>query len=89
MDAVTMVRPKDLEKDLCLNALTYLMFLKRKRTWKIKARGYADVRLQEEYIGKEEARSPTFLIYALFASCAINAIEKREVLTCDIPSAFL
>ena len=31
MDAVTMVKPRDLEKDLCLNALTYLMFLKQKK----------------------------------------------------------
>ena len=84
-----MVRPKDLEKDLCLNELTYLMFLKRKITGKIKARGFADGRPQQEYIGKEEASSPTVLIYAIFASCAINAIENREVVTCDIPGAFL
>ena len=32
---------------------------------------------------------PTVSIYALFASCAINAIEKREVVTCDITGAFL
>ena len=40
-------------------------------------------------MGREEASSPTVSIYALFASCAINAIEKREVVTCDIPGAFL
>ena len=34
MDAVTMVKPKNLEPELCINALTYLMFLKRKRTGK-------------------------------------------------------
>ena len=65
------------------------MLLKQKRTGKIKARGCADVRLQQEYIGKEEGRLPTVSIYALFASCAINTIEKREVVTCDIPGAFL
>ena len=39
MDAVTMVNPKKkkLKKDLCLNTLTYLMFLKQKRTGKVKA----------------------------------------------------
>ena len=30
MNAVTMIEPGKLEKDLCINALTYLMFLKRK-----------------------------------------------------------
>ena len=89
MDAVTMVNPKELNKDLCLNALTYLMFLKQKRTGKVKARGCADGRPQREYIEREEASPPIVLIYALFASCAINAIEKREVVTCDIPRAFL
>ena len=89
MDAVTMIKPEKLEKDLCLNALTYLMFLKRKRTGKIKAWGCTNGRPQWEYIGREEASLPTVLIYALFASCAINAIEKREVVTCDIPGAFL
>jgi len=28
-------------------------------------------------------------IYALFASCVIDAIESRAVITCDIPGAFL
>lgn len=89
MDAVTMIKPKKLEKDLCLNALTYLIFLKKKEDQKIKARGCTDRRPQREYIGREEASLPTVLIYALFASCTINAIEKREVVTCDIPGAFL
>ena len=53
MDAVTMIKPKDLEPELCINALTYLMFLKRKRCGKIKARGCADGRPQREYIMKK------------------------------------
>ena len=28
MNAVTMVKPHELDKKLCINALTYLMFLK-------------------------------------------------------------
>ena len=46
MNAVTMIEPGKLEKDLCINALTYLIFLKRKRTGKVKARGCADGRPQ-------------------------------------------
>ena len=34
MNAVTMIEPCELDQDLCINALTYLMFLKRKRTGK-------------------------------------------------------
>ena len=84
-----MVKPKKLEPELCINALTYLMFLKRKRTGKVKARGCVDGRSQREYIGKEESSSSTVLIYALMAVCAINSIENRHVVTCDIPGAFL
>ena len=42
MDAVRMVKPHDLDKKLCINALTYFMFLKQKRTGKVKATRCAD-----------------------------------------------
>ena len=86
---MTMVKPKKLEPELCINALTYLMFLKRKRTGKVKARGCANGRSQREYIRKEESSSPTVSIYALMAMCAINSIENRHVVTCDIAGTFL
>ena len=63
------------------------MFLKRKRTGKVKARGCADGRPQREYIGKEESSSPTVSIYALMYP--INSIKNRHVVTCNIPGAFL
>ena len=42
MDAVRIVKPHNLKKELCINALAYLMFLKQKRMGKVKARGCAD-----------------------------------------------
>ena len=42
MDAVSMVKPHNLEKELCINASTYLMFLKQKKVRKVKARGCDD-----------------------------------------------
>ena len=71
------------------NSLSYLMFLKRKRCGKIKARGCADGRKQREFISKEEASSPTVSTHALMATCLIDAIEGRDVATIDIPGAFL
>ena len=76
MKAVTMIGPCDLDEDLCINALTYLMFLKRKRTGKVKARGCADGRPQQDYIDSKEASSPTVFIYALMACCAISSSEN-------------
>jgi hypothetical protein len=88
MGAVTMLKPSEVNKNIRYEALNYLMFLKRKRCGKIKARGCADGRPQREYITKDESSSPTVSIYALMTSCLMDAIEGRKVATCDIPGAF-
>ena len=56
-------------------ALRYLMFLKMKRSGKIKGRGCADGRKQRIYKTKEETSSPTISTEALFLTCMINALE--------------
>jgi hypothetical protein len=89
MGAVQMLKPSEVNKKIKYGALNYLMFLKRKRCGKIKARGCADGRPQREYIYKDESSSPTVSIYALMTSCLMDAIEGRKVATCDIPGAFL
>ena len=89
MNAVKMLEKKQITSDVCINALSYLMFLKRKRTSDIKARGNADGRPQREFISKEESSSPTVSTYALFMSCAMDAMKGRQVVTRDIPGAFL
>ena len=89
MGAVQMLNPSQVGKTIRYEALNYLMFLKRKRCGKIKARGCADGRPQREYISKDESSSPTVSIYALMTSCLMDAIEGRKVATCDIPGAFL
>jgi hypothetical protein len=89
MGAVTMLNPSEVNKSIRFEALNYLMFLKRKKCGKIKARGCADGRPQREYISKDESSSPTVSIYALMTSCLMDAIEGRNVATCDIPGAFL
>ena len=70
-------------------ALQYLMFLKEKRCRNVKARGCADGRKQCVYKTKDETSSPTMNVEALFITCLIDAMEGREVMTCDIPGAFM
>ena len=65
------------------------MFLKQKRCGKIKARGCADGRKQRIYKTKEETSAPTVHTESLFLSAVIDAKEGREVVTCDIPGAFM
>jgi hypothetical protein len=89
MGAVEMMKPSEINKTIRYDELNYLMFLKRKRCGKIKARGCVDGRPQREYILKDESSLPTVSIYALMTSCLMDAIEGRKVATCDIPGAFL
>jgi hypothetical protein len=70
-------------------ALQYLMYLKKKRCGRIKGRGCADGRKQRVYKSKEESSSPTVAIESLFLTAIIDAKERRDVATCDIPGAFL
>lgn len=70
-------------------ALAYLMFLKQKRTGEIKARGCADGRPQRQYINKEDASSPTVATESVFITSVIDAFERREVATVDVPGAFM
>ena len=80
---------KDLTWDIRKQALGYLMFLKRKRSGKMKGRGCANGRPQREYITKEESSLPTVSLYALMGSCLMDAMDDRKVITVDIPGTFL
>ena len=82
-------RHDKLTKEDKKKALQYLMFLKQKRSGKIKGRGCADGRKQRIYKTKEETSSPTISLEALLISCVIDALEERDVATCDIPGAFM
>ena len=84
-----MVSWKDLTWDIRKQALGYLMFLKRKRSGKMKGRGCADGRPQQEYITKKESSSPTVSLYALMGSCVMDASDDKRVITVDIPGDFL
>jgi hypothetical protein len=70
-------------------ALNYLMFLKKKRSGRIKGRGCADGRKQRVHTKKEDASSPTVSIEAVMLSCVIDAEEGRDVAIIDIPGAFM
>ena len=65
------------------------MFLKKKRCGKIKGRGCADGRKQRLYMSKDDVSSPTVSTEALLLTCLIDAMEKRDVVTVDIPDAFM
>ena len=86
---IDMLPARSITHDMMKMSLAYLMFLKRKRFGKIKARGCADGRSQREYIIKLESSSPCVKTHALLFSCLVDAFERRKVVITDILGAFL
>ena len=82
-------KANDLTREQKRAALRYLMFLKEKRSGKVKGRGCADGRKQRIYKSKDETSSPTIHVESLLLLCIIDAIEGRYVVTLDIPGAFM
>ncbi len=72
-----------------MQALSSLLFLKEKRTGKIKGRACINGAPQRKYIPKEKAALPTVSTESTFIIAAIAAKEKRKVQCYDIPSAFV
>lgn len=69
--------------------LASLLFLKKKRDGKIKARACADRREQRETTAQDEAVSPTVSIESVFVTATIDAKEGQDVAVIDLPGAFL
>jgi Reverse transcriptase (RNA-dependent DNA polymerase) len=70
-------------------ALAALMFLTEKRDGSIKGRMVADGSPTRDWHTKEEAASPTASLESIFLTAAIDAKERRDVMTADIPNAFI
>ena len=66
------------------------MFLKQKKSGKIKARGCADGRKERSYhVLKENSSAPFMSFKALLLSCVIEAKEEMDVTFIEIPGVFL
>ena len=90
LDDLEVIQPRnwnELTAEERRSALPYLMFLTEKRDESIKARGCADGSKQE--MDKASISSPVISTDALFITLVIDAMERRDVATVDIPGAFL
>jgi hypothetical protein len=67
-----------------------LIFLNEKRDGEtVKARMCANGSTQQAYISREEATSPTAALEAIITTGVIDAKQKSDVMTLDIPDAFV
>jgi hypothetical protein len=89
MVVYTPVHAHELTREQKHQALESLIFLTKKRCGRIKARACANGSKQRSYIAKENAISPTVATDSVFITSAIEAHERRHVMTMDIPGAFL
>jgi hypothetical protein len=71
-------------------AMESLIFLNEKRDGEtVKARMCANGSTQRAYISREEASSPTAASEAIITTGVIDAKQRRDVMTLDIPNAFV
>jgi hypothetical protein len=89
MDTWKAMDQAKLSQEEQMQALLLLLFLKEKRTVKIKGRGCLNGAPQRAYIPKEDAASPTVSMESTFITGAIAASKHRKVRCCNIPSAFV
>ena len=70
-------------------AMTALMFLTEKRDSTIKGRMVYNGKPTREWLSREDSASPTAALESIMLTAIIEAHEGRDVMTVDIPNAFI
>ena len=65
------------------------MFLTEKRSGDVKGRMVYNGKPTRDWLSRDEVASPTVTTEGLFLTCVIDAKEERDVMSCDIPNAFI
>ena len=66
-----------------------LLFLVEKRDGTKKARHCADGSIQRDWISSDDSSSPTVHTESVLLTAVIDAYEGRDVMTADVPNAFI
>jgi len=85
----TPIHRRDITNEEIRKSMESLMFLTEKRDGTVKARACANGSVQREYVVRDKAASPTVISESVFITSCIDAKENRDVMTCDIPNAFV
>ncbi len=89
MDTWRAMDPSKLSQEERMQALSSLLFLKEKRSGKVKGQACLNGVPQRAYIPKEEAALPIVSTESTFITAAIAVKERRLVQCFDVPSAFV
>ena len=74
------------ERAKCVNGL---MFLCEKRDKTVKGRLVYNGKPTRAWLSSDEAASPTVTLEAIFITSVIEAFEGRDIMTADVPNAFI
>jgi hypothetical protein len=66
-----------------------LMFLEEKRDGTVKGRMVYNGKPTREWLLREDSASLTAALESIMLAAVIDANEERDVMTCDIPNAFI
>jgi hypothetical protein len=66
-----------------------IMFLTEKRDKSIKGRMVFNGKPTRELLSREDSASPTAALESIMLTAVIDSTERRDVMTCDIPNAFI
>ncbi|MGC9293621.1 MAG: hypothetical protein ACP5EP_13150, partial [Acidobacteriaceae bacterium] len=81
---VTKLSPEEKRK-----TMEALMFLTEKRDKSIKGRMVYNGKPTREWLSREDAASPTVALESIMLTAIVDAKEKRDVMTADVPNAFI
>ena len=80
---------KDMKPSERKKAQLALMFLTEKRDKSVKGRMVYNGKPTREWLSREDAASPTAALESIMITGVIEAKEERDIMTCDIPNAFI
>jgi hypothetical protein len=83
------LKVKEMKHSKRKKAQMALMFLTEKRDKSVKGRMVYNGKPTRECLSQEDAASPTAALESILITGVIEAKEERDVMTCDIPSAFI
>ena len=83
------IKVGDLTQKERKRAMESLLFIVEKQDGRVKAHFCANGSTQREYMDRDATTSPTVMTESIFITSVIDAKQNRDVMTCDIPNAFV
>ena len=80
---------KDMTPSERKKAQEALMFLTEKANKIVKGRMVYNGKPTREWLDREDSASPTAALESIFITAVIDAMERRDIMMCDIPNAFI